>query len=764
MKRLDFTESEILTPGDLAAVGLYAQNGMDAVTGGAIGWPAHWSRITVAKKVGSAPVVTVSPGELHNAAEIYGNTDAIDVDLQVYKPIAATDEHWVALLLRPRTNTTPQNRAIETGEEPLRESVPVQTSVPKLIERMFTITVQQGTPQPAPALRPVVADSDCCIAFVRLTTAGVQEIVANEPDRVKTVYEIESRTVALEVQMVKVIQDTTTIATNLAALGSDVSALALRVPRRELIEQFSRDIARHNQFLNVPDEARNYWFDDALVTDFWDYKDLSSAFRIREGIRFQWQNQRDAQLRLLNPDSADIRTHGNTLVLPAWSEVVRLQNGIGSGRKDISNTVHTVTTATQHQRQRTSISYGPTITVCENMAGWDAANLKSRQAQQVFAANGQTFQYVEYRGNESFDAHQVHAVRQMITRTTTENYVTYNTETFGLNGAIYAETFLCSQIMIATSVDLYFTRVGSTGDVLLCLCEVTDSGAPDFSAVIARVNKPRGQLVANGWNKFEIPPTLLEQGVRYAWFTVTTGNHQLATTDGNAFPGGSLFVCTDGAFAQGSITEDFSFRLNAARFAASRTVIPIESAQLEGGMTEFTLLFGSLKPAGTVIALEIKTEGTEDWVTVDPRSDNPLTNLPALVQMRFVLLGTEDIAPAIQMDTFARLLTGRMRNSMQAVSKEITLGFSTSQAQVVVNMDAFDAAHHTCVPKLVIGGSVISPSSVTAVRDRAKPTRTKFTANFQLGAAASALKVRLDATTDTVVSVPFGQDIQLNAF
>ena len=45
-----------------------------------------------------------------------------------------------------------------------------------------------------------------------------------------------------------------------------------------------------------------------------------------------------------------------------------------------------------------------------------------------------------------------------------------------------------------------------------------------------------------------------------------------------------------------------------------------------------------------------------------------------------------------------------------------------------------------------------------------KPSRTKFVANFTLPADTPSARVRLEATTNSVINVPFGQDVQLNAF
>jgi hypothetical protein len=349
--------------------------------------------------------------------------------------------------------------------------------------------------------------------------------------------------------------------------------------------------------------------------------------------------------------------------------------------------------------------------------------------------------------------------------TSYSTYVTYHSEFFGLAGATHGQTFLCAQVMVATSVDLNFTRVGSTGDVTLCVCEIRSDGAPDREAVLTKVTVPVGNLV-QGWNKFSFPPALLDQGKRYGWFIVTTGNHQLMmTTD---FLGGTAFTSTDGIWQQGSLTEDFTFRLNAARFAGSRTVIPFDSLNLDGGMTEVQMVYQGWEPASTSRQWEVKPQGGDEWVPIDGRADNPLANLPPLVQLRLVMLHSEDVAPCIILDNDAVSITGRMRSDMRAISKLVDFEFPTTEAQVVLNMDAFDENHHTVAPKMVLeDGTVVEPEAIAIKPDPRKATRFKYVANFDFadhGGAQAKARIRIDATTDTVVNVPFGQDVQLNAF
>lgn len=763
-KRTKVGEAEYLDAADYDRLGEFPQQATDAVVGGVIGYPAHWAAFTVSQK--SAQEVTVSPGRYFQNDIVYEADEAVSLNLILYMPLAASDEKWVALILRGEENQLHEQRAFETSVNP-ETSEPVEIPTPTIVARQINVVVQQGLASPAPALKPTIAETDSCIAFVRLTTSGVQEIEPGEGWRAKTLFEVEGRVTSLEIRVRQLFEDTETIRTDLSNVASDVNNLRSNIPDTRLFEQMLRDTSRLSQYANLPEEARNYFFDQGLVKDFWDFTQ-GGYFRINEGIRFQYVSQKDHILRLLNYDASDISVWDNRLVMPKYTEIVRITSPEGSGRKDIANTVHTVTTATQHTQSHQRIRYGETVNVCENTAGWAAVG--SAKAGEIFKSNGQEFVSKGQTSNPwnqtatAQAGHAEYAVQRVIRDTYTTTYTTYNTETFGLSGAMYGQTFLSAQVMVATAIELNLTKVGDTGDIMLCLCEVNIIGAPDYSSVLSKVNVPRSRLKV-GWNKFSFEPTLLDQGKRYGWFVVTTGNHQLMSNTGNAFGGGTMFVSSDGIWSQGSTTEDFTFRLSTAKFAASRVVMPFESLGLEGGMTEIEMVFQAWEPAATSIAWELKPQGDTEWTPIDARIDNPLANLPPLVQLRAILIGTEDVAPAINLNVYARAITGRHRTDMRAISKLKTFGFTTNEAQVVVQMDYFDPARHTASPKVILpDNTVVEPSSVTVIPDPIKPTRTKFVANFNLPQTVGSGRVRIDATTDSVIHVPFAQDVQFNAF
>lgn len=763
MDVVNFNNAEIGRPEDVTAIGQNARAAMDAVQEGALGWPAHWARITVAKKEGTSDIVTVSPGEYHNSDKVYYGKETIELNLQTYKPVIASDERWIALILRGDPNAVINAvRSIETSEEPLTESIPVNQSLPKTLARRMSVVPQLGDIAPPPALRPAVNENDCCIAFVRLKTTGIQEIVANDADRVKTVAEIEGRLSNVEVSVLALADETQAIRTNVA----NIAAAVARQPDPRLFSQMVRDIERNKQRLNVPAEARNYYFDTALVGDFWDFTHAQSQFRVNEGLWPQYEKQFDQQLRLSNPANPAVKVWDGHLVLPDYDEIIRINVADNGGVKDIADVIHTTITPVLNRIKYERLRYGKTIEVCENAAGW--GTIADRKPGEIFAVNGQEFVSAGLSDdpwNEnpaSLGGHQTYAARKVIRDTYYKSYTTYNTETAGVTGSVHAQTFLSAQVMFATAIDLKFERLGTTGDVHLMICEVGASGAPHLGKTIMLMTKPRSEL-NTGWCKFAFQPTLLEQGRRYAFIISTPGNHQIAmSTD---FTGGTYFTSTDNAWFQGDTRIDIAFRLYTAKFKKNRTEVPMAGLSLDGGMTEVHMIYQALTTSVAQLVWEIRQDGGQDWTVLDSRPDNPLANLPPLVELRAVFLGTEDVAPGIYLDENSRAITGRMQANMQAVSKRLAFGFSSPAAQIVLNMDNFDDAHHTALPKIILdNGTVLDPVSVVDEVDPDKPSRTKFTANFTFGSNQTGVRLRIDTTTDDIKDVAFGQDVQLNAY
>jgi hypothetical protein len=449
------------------------------------------------------------------------------------------------------------------------------------------------------------------------------------------------------------------------------------------------------------------------------------------------------------------------------------------GYKDISQIVHTITDVVKKTVSGTSISYGPTVTVCENTNEWSTVG--KVHPGQTFNVNGTEYvsagltknnniaaghltSPVQWNADPQSEGHKNYDVKQKKVSSWSRTYTSYITKTFGVNGSVYAQSFLNSQQMILTSIELFFTRIGADGDVQLYVCELGEDGAPQFENVIASTVLTKAQL-ALGWTKFPFTPTLLEAGMRYAWYTVTVGNHAIAYVKDNKFAQGSMFWRTDGAWAQGNPTEDFAFRMNAAQFSRTRTVVQLAPLTCPSGMTEIQLLYNGWAPPGTSLTWEIKPVGMTDWQLLNPTpdvNDNPLTGLPALAELRATFIGTTDLMPAILMDVTARSAAMRMRSDSVFVSDVIEFGVSTTEVVVQSIVDEFDTTHHAFLNKIMIGSTTYSPDITTVSIDDTRPERRSIRSVFTVPATTS-VRYRSEGTTDNVVVQYFIQNALVSA-
>jgi hypothetical protein len=753
MKRVAFSDAEIADHGDFENIGLYGQEATDKVWLDAIGYPAHWAAFTVAQK--SAQEITVSAGRYVAGEIVYEQAAPIDLNLQVRIPAAASDQRWVAILLRGEEVAESANRPFETSEDP-ETSVIVQRTTPKTINRKVSMIVQAGEANPVPT-KPVVAPTDACIAFVLLTSSGIEAIEPGNDSRVKTLYEVEGRVTSLEVDLSGLFLRTETIETQIVNIWGKLD----EIPRPVIIRQMQRDIGAARLKIELPDEARAYVYDQGLVMTQWDNAHVDWLARIEEGVRFGFAATNQTRLEVLAEDDPKVAFRGRRMV-PAFDEVTRIANTSMDATLNISQLVHTETTLVRKEVSRIRMTYGPTQWACENAAGWAGLGGDAR-AGQMLNVGGETFEVV-YQDTNNGPGHQTYGVRQIRYEIYADPYWDYVTEEVGVNGSIYGQSFLVAQPMQLTSIDLAFARVGADGDVHVFVVETTNAGTPKFDAVLAQGILPHGNLVV-GWNKCVMPITLLESGKRYAIVTITTGAHALYVSGANKYTGGTQFITTDGAFAQGSTETDICFRLNAARYRSPRTVIPMQALNLADGMTQIDMLYAGWVPGGCQLAWEIRPAGTDLWVELDDGdpATNPLVGLPASVELRMVMMGTADLQPMIQLDDKAVSRASRNRANMVGVTKSFAFGVSTTSIVTQITVDAFDTARHTFTPSIMVGATTVAPTTTQVTIDPLRPTRRTYLSTYVLGAATTAVRIKMAANTNNVVSVPFVQDVFISA-
>ncbi|WP_173087710.1 hypothetical protein [Devosia sp. 1635] len=756
MKRQIIRDDVYNSGEDHSAHGLNTIEAVGNLAADVAGYPHHYAAVTVSAP--AATVVRINPGRLYAAGKVYDLDQPVDVDLQPRLTQVSGDTVWVALLLRGKVDVIRQQRQV------LIDADTEETDVQQVeVAEHFTMEgiVQAGIPGPTP-LKPTVAETECIVAWVLLSNASVAAIEMHPAHRVRSLYEVEGRLTILEFRFAELVQTVATLRTDLSA----VAAAQRDAVRRDVFAQALLDIsALRRETRILENEPRAYLYDPGLVNDKWDTDHPMWVARVAEGIRFEFVQLRDDRLELYDAANSDIVVVDGML-LPRYEEVVKLSVEGGTQSKNMSQLVHTEVRAVQREVSRSSTSYGPIVTVCENTKDWERVGTAAKAGKKL-AVKGETFKVVglstntrsaNWNADPRSDGHKNYDVQKVSTTSWTETYWDYVSEEFGLNGSVYGQTWLNSQMQILTAIRLRFTRVGSSGDAHLVVCECSDDGEPELDKVIYRSTVLHANLAA-GKVRFPLRPSLLEPGRRYAWFMVTTGNHQIAYVENNKFAEGSMFQMSDGAWAQGSITEDFEFDLMGAKFLSTRTKIEFQPLNLPGGMTYVRLITPGWAPEGTQALWQFKLPGDDQpWRNITPENADTLYAQPEGIRLRMVMVGTTDLSPALLLGATARSEVGRTQGLLRARTELIQFGVSTNRIVVDLMIDQWVDAQHTATVRLLIGATEYTATAVSIWQDPDKPKRRRLSAVFT-GLPSTTSAIVLLEGTKTGVDEWFGESL-----
>jgi hypothetical protein len=236
---------------------------------------------------------------------------------------------------------------------------------------------------------------------------------------------------------------------------------------------------------------------------------------------------------------------------------------------------------------------------------------------------------------------------------------------------------------------------------------------------------------------------------------------------GNKFAQGSLFWSTDGIWSQGSPTEDFSFRLNAAKFATTRLTVEFAPLTMAGGMSEFRFTYGGWEPGGTRLPWEYAPQITgqpDVWHPFSTDDNSPLRDVPETCRIRAVFEGTTDLMPAIVLDSTARHRAFKRGASLVATTEAHDFGLSTTTVITETVLDDYDPLIHTAVPKLIVGSTLYLADTVTEIDDDyPEPERVKLRASFTVPATTSA-RYRLEISSTSIIDQCFAETVSMFAF
>jgi len=704
-KQVIFRDRQEFQAADPNALEGYVRASIDHLVIDAVSSGKHYTGFTSAAT--GATEVTVQPGRYYNGGAVYVNEDEQGINLFQYVPLVTSK--IVAIVV--------WGQEVDTQVEPRDFLVDLQTGATEpqavAMERVRHCEVnpmpgtESANPQP-----PVLQTGTMAVAYVYMTPSGISR-VEMQPGVLPNGDDHEVRLDVLEAWKAAAEPRISSIATDLSALAKAIEG---KVDRAVFME-VAGDVATIKDKIQLPASYASYDADAFSGITKQNQAHAGYSARVDNGLLFPFATSATPALALFNPIDASVKTNGAGMVLPAYAHVARIQTQGYAG--DLSVSQYQVQTHTLRAKlvQHWRWCYG-----------WHR-NFYSRW----YAWNYPTFYW--FRPWWGFWWAKPETV-----------YVdSVSTTSYG--GAIVAQTFLNPNATWLTRLGLYFTSIAAAGGVQVVVCE-TDAGKPNLQKAVAQTTLAVGDLKAYPQETtIDLPHVLLESGKRYAVALITTGDHRVATVSGNAYTQGTLFYGSDGDYFQGDLTKDLMFTVYGAQFNRARTEVQLQSVSLAGGLTDIDISAPHVVPDGCQLQYEIQPQGSGTWYPLGNASmvlGND-TTAPSLVNLRAVLLGTSDLAPAFAL-TSGAITVSRPDVAVQSWSTTRTLGGATTSVTLKLMLADWDAANHAITPKIVTSGPTETGAGTTVTETLDGATRKTYTFTIP---SSSSYEIKISGTRNS---------------
>lgn len=696
----------------------------------------------------SATEIQVAAGRLWSGAvgKVYRKDQAETVS--IFSQLPVSDQKWLAISVI--------GQEIETDIQPRDYLIDLDTgqTEPRAVamenRREVVVHIQPGLESADPQ-KPEPPTGYTIIAHARLNTAGVQEIVLAENKRLMRLFEVWQATLTNAAWIAAATP-------KIASLISDIANLYNRLAKIKApvnLNEIAADVALLKDLAQLPDNYTSYAGDIFLSPAESDTANPEYYARVEDGVRFPWAGQVERQPALFNPYETAVKNHDG-LVLPAYAHVARVEVVDGyKGSLSISQYTYEEHVLKQGVRTVQRVRYGPTREVCTNGVGWQQG--MEDYVTNVFGGSPSGWQALDEYGQHG--SHTWLRLRQYWTDSVQETYWYTEVVEHVIQGAQIAQTFLNSQNGWLTKVGLQFDKVAADGQVYLHLCEVT-LGMPDKTRCIGATSVAAADLKLRPTETpFVFPqPVYLEAGKRYALVLTTGGDHHVATVHGTYMTNGSLFHSTDGAYFVGDHERDLMMRLYYAQFANMRTIAELEPIDLGGGIADLDLLMEAIVPDSTQLVIEYQKSGDSAWYPVAAGTADQLLGLPAMLKMRAVFVGSQDLMPGFALSG-SRFQAARPATTFKHLSINRVLSAASEDIDVILDLQAWDDTKHTCACKLLSGGNTYEPASTTD-QERSENfggqvipvTRRTFNFTPEAGAGISEYQIQVEGATTTALA------------
>jgi hypothetical protein len=654
-------------------------------------------------------MIAVATGRLYSAGQVYGRGTDSTFDLFGSLPIAT--RRVVALVVTGQA----EEAAVEARDFLIDlTSGATEPQAVAIQERQVANLAVLAGAESADPTAPTIGQNSLVVALVTLTTTGIESILAQVSNRLPNTKDNQRDIGGLQLWRGRVGPQIEAIQTNVAALEQKTDQ---KVDRKTMAD-LAGDIARVREKVGLPDVfslSGSDIYQDVAETD---EAAPGYAARIDQGVLFPFEASEVAGLDMFNPlDDKVIRSAGGW-VLPKYTEEAKIAVLGYSGDKSVSQYALTSHVLKTHTFTKTYYRYGSYYGRARAWFGWNGYRNLYQYGRRYYGIYGWRYAHTE-----------------------TYSYQTLEPVETAINGTIISQSFLTPSAFWLSSIDLFFTSVGSSGDLTVAICE-TAYGKPDLDRVISQTTIPQADMqVYPTETRVEVAPTFMDAGRRYAIVLITEGSHRVAMAAGNSYTQGSFFYGNDGAYLAGALDTNLMFNANGAVFESPRTELMLGNVSLAGGISDLAIDTEMVEPDGTIVSFEVQVAGVwYPFETVDA-----LGTTPDIVPVRAVFVGTRDIAPGFQLGA-GRVTGSRADTSFLHVSSVRSLpgAATTTSISVVAYVAGYDDAVHT------FSGRILSAANAEVATPDSVVVDTEIAEGIGKDAGGGVSRITLTFTTAAV--------------
>lgn len=634
-----------------------------------------------------------------------------------------------------------ENRYYERPIDPANPNAGTQQTVDdayRTKNRKVILTVIPGTESVRP-VAPASPTGAVAVAEILVTTSGIQSVTMRDDTRAKRLDVIAANQTTLSNTLALLQQTIDGFRADLAATRADLLASA----SASTLAAMQVDMALLKDRLDLPDDGSPYWADRFLDYGETDWDPLTEtghpdfSARVQEGIRFPYDNVAEFPLSVLNPNDPNLKHAASGLICPRYTAVPGIVNDAAASEMPLGGvSVQTITV--EHLTQsRERVRYGSEFMVCNNSAWWQSGRFDPIAG--IFTAStGETYEAAAELSNPTDDGagvnHQAIRVRQFWKDEIEVPYDKYTENQTTISGVVKAQTFLQHQERWVPGVDLAIKRWGAGAQIKAVLVECDSAGRPDPTRALQTVELNEGSFRTwPQWTPFDFSAPVFTSPLAanngrarpYGVMFFTTGDVDVATSDGQSFMGGNLFTTTDGVYFDGDLSRDLCFRVRYARFDITDIPVRLGGWNLSGGIETLDVLAPMIVPGASRALFQINVGGS--WRSLDKSEAGSsfLNGTQALYDAQVLLSGTEWAMPVINtVNSRVRLARPKSRftwigGDSKANGGSWEIGVSATQLKLKAVVAGWDAARHTLTPSILYGngyGTVKAATGAPTVR------------------------------------------------